>query len=247
MLIKKSLIKRNFNFILKKLYQAGLYKNYIPAPGKVAMGDFKRVKPFSVSFGYERGGPIDRYYIENFLNKNSLLIQGRVLEIGDNEYTLKFGETRVTKSDVLHIDSDNKQATFVGDLSNVPDLPADSFDCIVLTQTLHLIYDYKEALQTCYRVLKPGGILLLTVPGISQIDQGEWKKIWLYSFTESSITKMLSEIFPVRNIEVETFGNVMVATAFLFGMGLPELTKDHLDYNDPHYQVIITATAIKPA
>jgi len=246
MRIKKNLVKQNFNFLLKLMYKAGLYKNFIPAPGKIAMGDFNRVTPFSKSFGYERGGPVDRYYIEKFLKKQSLLIHGRVLEIGDNEYSLRFGGSNVTQSDVLHVDAGATQATFIGDLTNAPQIPADSFDCIVLTQTLHLIYDYKAALQTCYRVLKPGGTLLLTVPGISHIDQGEWKKIWLYSFTESSITKILSEIFPVEKTEVETFGNVLVATAFLYGVGLPELKTEQLDFNDSHYQVIITATAVKP-
>jgi glycosyltransferase involved in cell wall biosynthesis len=246
MQIKKSLLKHNFNFLLKFLYKAGLYKNFIPAQGKIAMGDFNRTTPFSKVFGYDRGGPVDRYYIENFLKKQSTVIHGRVLEIGDNEYTLKFGGLKVSQSDILHIDSDNAQATFTGDLSNAPHLPADAFDCIVLTQTLHLIYNYKAALQTCYRILKPGGTLLLTVPGICHIDQGEWRKIWLYSFTDSSITKVLSEIFPVERIEVETFGNVLVATAFLFGVGLPELKTEQMNFNDPHYQVIIAATAVKP-
>ncbi len=246
MQIKKSLIKRNFNFLLKLMFKAGLYKNFVPAPGKIAMGDFNRTTPFSKSFGYDRGGPVDRYYIENFLNKQSGIIRGRVLEIGDNEYTRKFGGSKVTQSDILHINPENRQATIIGDLSNAPHIPADSFDCIVLTQTLQMIYDYKAALQTCYRVLKPGGTLLLTVPGISHIDQGEWRKIWLYSFTDSSIIKILSEFFPVEKVEVETFGNVLVATAFLFGIGLPELKSEQMDLNDPHYQVIITTTAVKP-
>lgn len=247
MIIKKSLIKRNFNFLLKAMYKAGLYKNFVPAPGKLDMGDFSRVTPFSKNFGYERGGPVDRYYIENFLQKQSKYIWGRVLEIGDNDYTLSFGESRVTQSDILHINSENNKATFVGDLTDAPVLPSDAFDCIVLTQTLHIIYEYRKALETCYRILKPGGMLLLTVPGISHVDQGEWKKIWMYSFTESLITKSLSEIFPLDKIEVETFGNVLVACAFLYGMGLPELKKSQLDYNDPHYQVIIAATATKPS
>ncbi len=247
MMIKKSLIKRNFNFLLKALNKAGLYKKFIPAPGKIAMGDFNRVTPLSTNFGYERGGPVDRYYIENFLQKQSKHIRGRVLEIGDNDYTLRFGECRVTQSDILHINSENNKATFIGDLSDAPVLPSNAFDCVVLTQTLQFIFEYRKALDTCYRILKPGGILLLTVPGISHIDQGEWKKIWMYSFTESLIIKALSALFPLEKIEVETFGNVLVASAFLYGMGLPELKKSQLDYNDPHYQVIITATATKPS
>lgn len=247
MMMKKSVIKKGANFFLRWMYQAGAYKNFIPAPGKVIKGDFNRTTPFSESFGYERGGPIDRYYIENFLAKQAAAVKGRVMEIGDNAYTMQYGGSRVTKSDVLHIQEGHPSATIWGDLSNLPQVPDNSFDCIILTQTLQVVYNYKEALQTCYRILKPGGTLLLTVPGIGHIDQGEWKETWFWSFTKNSITKLLSEIFPVPNVEVQTFGNVLVASSYLYGMGLPEVRKSDMDYCDPHYQVIITAVAVKPA
>ena len=197
----KKLIKKSLPpLVAQWLHNKGLYKDYKPAPGTINLGSLNRTKPFSTEFGYDRGGPVDRYYIENFLQKNAKLIKGRVLEIGDNEYTLRFGGTKIIQSDILHVDDSNKQATFVGDLSNAPQLPDNSFDCIVLTQTLHLIYNYKDALQTCYRILKPGGALLLTVPGISHIDQGEWKNIWLWSFTQASIKRMLGETFPAGKL-----------------------------------------------
>lgn len=228
------------------LHDAGLYKAYKPAAGKIRRGDFNSTRPFSTNFGYDRGGPVDRYYIENFLAKNAALIRGRVLEIGDNDYTLRFGGDKVTQSDVLHVEENNPKATFVGDLSDAPHLPDNAFDCIVLTQTLHLIYRHVEALRTCFRILKPGGSLLLTVPGITHIDQGEWRDYWFWAYTQAAIKKMLSEVFPVDRIETETFGNVLVATAFLYGMGLPEMKKEEVEAHDPHYQVIITAKAIKP-
>jgi glycosyltransferase involved in cell wall biosynthesis/SAM-dependent methyltransferase len=217
----------------------------LPQQGKINMGDLARTTPFSTEFGFDRGGALDRYYIENFLQQQAPIIKGRVLEIGDNEYTLRFGGAAVTQSDILHVNEYNPKATFVGDLSNAPHLPDAAFDCIILTQTLHLIYNYNEALQTCLRILKPGGSLLLTSPGITHIDQGEWKKVWLWSFTDNAINRMLSQIFPPENVMVETYGNVLAATAFLYGMGLPELTREQLDTQDPHYQVIITAKATK--
>jgi SAM-dependent methyltransferase len=168
-----------------------------------------------------------------------------VLEIGDNDYTIQYGGSKVTQSDILHIDESNKQATFIGDLSTATHIPDNSFDAIVLTQTLHLIYKYADALDNCRRILKPGGTLLITVPGISHIAQDQWGDYWLWSFTKASMTKMLNEIFPPQNIEVNTHGNVYVATAFLYGMGLPEVRKENMDFHDPHYQVIITAKAIK--
>lgn len=242
----KKLIKKSLPPALADwMHNRGLYKSYKPATGAINLGSLNRTKPFSTQFGYDRGGPVDRYYIENFLEKNKSRIRGRALEIGDNEYTLRFGGNAVTQSDILHIDDSNKQATFIGDLSNAPQLPNDAFDCIVLTQTLHLIYNYKDALATCFRILKPGGTLLLTVPGISHIDQGEWKDIWLWAFTQASIKRLLAEVFPTEHTTVDTFGNVLAATAFLYGMGLPEVKKAQLDETDPHYQVIITACAQK--
>ncbi len=242
----KSFIKKNMPSIGKKwLRKTGLYKSRLPDVGTVNAGDFNSLVPFSTQFGYDRGGPVDRYYIENFLKKEAEQIKGRCLEIGDNEYSLLFGGSKLTQSDILHIDETNTKATFIGDLSNAPQLPDNAFDCIVLTQTLHLIYDFKAALATCYRILKPGGALLLTSPGITPIDHGEWKKTWYWSFTDKALIKLTAEVFPGSIVEVETFGNVYVASAFLYGMGLTEIPVEKLDYSDPHFQVIITVKAIK--
>ncbi|WP_224996724.1 glycosyltransferase [Cesiribacter sp. SM1] len=233
-------------FALRSLHKAGLHKYFKPGIGKVDAGDLARLTPLDVSFGYERGGPIDRYYIENFMERESASIRGRVLDIGDNAYTLQYGGSKVTKSDILHVEEGNPDATFIGDLSNAPHIPDNLFDCIVLAQTLHLIYDFEGAVKTCYRLLKPGGTLLLTVPGITPIDHGEWKKTWLWSFTELAMRKMFEKCFPSRQVEFHTYGNVWVATAFIQGMGLPEVKKEQLDYEDPHYPVIITVKATKP-
>ncbi|MFD2515168.1 glycosyltransferase [Pontibacter locisalis] len=247
---KKAIIKSGIKdltpaFGLKLLNKVGLQNHYVPPVGKVDLGDFNQVKPFSKEFGYDRGGPVDRYYIENFLREESGSITGRVLEIGDNSYTMQFGNGRVTHSDILHVDESNPSATFVGDISNAPHLPDNAFDCIILTQTLHLIYDFKGALHTCHRILKSGGNLLLTVPGITPIDHGEWKETWYWSFTDKAMQKLVAETFPDGTSEINTHGNVFAATAFLYGMGLAEVSKEKLDYNDPHYQVIVSVKAQK--
>jgi glycosyltransferase involved in cell wall biosynthesis len=242
--LKKRLKKLVPQFLQRRLYKMRIINQFIPTVGGIDKGDFNRVTPFSKEFGYDRGGPVDRYYIENFLEANSAAIKGRVLEIGDNDYTLRFGKSAVTQSDILHIDPSNTKATIIGDLADAPQIADNTYDCIVLTQTLHLIYNYKSALQTCFRVLKPGGVLLMTVPGITHIDQGEWKNNWLWAFTGASVRRMLSEVFP-SPAEVNTFGNVFIASAFLYGMGVNEVNKKQLDHNDPHYQVIITAKVLK--
>nr|MDQ6890483.1 methyltransferase domain-containing protein [Bacteroidota bacterium] len=124
-------------------------------------------------------------------------------------------------------------------------IPDNTFDAIILTQTLHLIYDFKAALSTCHRILKPGGTLLLTVPGITPIDRGEWNKTWYWSFTDKALKKLIPETFPSGDSEIQSFGNVFIATAFLYGMGIGEVEKSKLDVHDPAFQVIITVKATK--
>ena len=244
----KTLIKKSMPASgLKWLYKNALHKNYTPEVGAVDPGDLDRVTPFSTEFGYDRGGPVDRYYIENFLQKEAGSIRGRVLEIGDNAYTMQYGGANVTKSDILHVNDTNPIATLIGDISDAPQIPDNSFDCIVLTQTLHLIYDFKGALETCHRILKPGGALLLTVPGITPIDHGEWKETWYWSFTDKAMHRLMTDAFGKGKVDINTFGNVFAASSFLYGMGLPEVPVEKLEYRDPHFQVIITVKAVKSA
>ena len=216
----------------------------MPPVGWVRFGSLRRVTPISRSWGFDRGRPIDRYYIENFLAQHADDIRGRVLEIGDATYTLRFGD-RVTRSDVLHVTAGNPHATIVGDLTKAEHIPSDTFDCIILTQTLHLIYDVRAAIATLHRILKPGGVLLATVPGISQIDRYEWRDSWYWAFTTLSTRRMLEESFGDGGVDVEAFGNVLTAAAFLYGLATEELERNELDYWDAPYPLLITARARK--
>jgi glycosyltransferase involved in cell wall biosynthesis len=243
---QQSSVKGNLKTMIKSV-QAKL-KATLKKPGldPIEFGDLRRVIPVSRHFGFDRGLPIDRYYIEKFLAEQSQSIQGRVLEIGDNSYTREFGRDRVITSDVLHVHEGNPNATIIGDLTNAENIPSDAFDCFIFTQTLHLIYDLRAALTTLYRILKPGGTALITAPGISQIAVDEWKDYWLWSFTELSMHKLFSEFFPADHLAIETFGNVLAATAFLQGLATQELKVDELNYHDPSYQVLIAIRATKP-
>jgi SAM-dependent methyltransferase len=200
------------------------------------------VKPISRSFGFDRGRPIDRYYIENFLARHAEDIQGRVLEIMDDSYTRQYGGRRVEISDVLDVAEDNPQATIVADLARADHVPSDAFDCIIFTQTLQLIYDAQAAIRTLHRILKPGGVLLATFPGISQERGGDW----YWRFTSRSARRLFEEAFPAPSVEVETYGNVLSAISFLHGLSVEELRQQELDRRRPGYDVTITLRAVKP-
>ena len=219
-----------------------------PPIGWVRFGSLRRLTPISRSFGFDRGQPIDRHFIENFLTRYATDIRGSVLEIANNTYTRRFGGDRVTKSDVLFVEEGNPRATIVADLSSKDhSIASETFDCIILTQTLQYIYDTRAAIQTLYRILKPGGVVLATFPGTSMIsrsDMERWGEYW--RFTSLSATRLFEEAFPTKNVSVEVYGNVLAASAFLYGLVTGDLSKKELDHVDPDYEMLITVRAIKP-
>lgn len=206
-----------------------------------------RVTPVSKQFGFDRGNPVDRYYMEKFLAANQELIQGDVLEIAESTYTMRFGGARVAKAMILHATDDNPQADMVGDLATGAGICENIVDCFILTQTLLCIYDVRAALSNAVKVLKPGGHLLLTVPGITQIsryDMDRWGQYW--SFTDLAVRKLCEQAAPGGEISVRTYGNVKAAACFLYGLAAEEMSHQDLDYHDPDYQLLIAAVVRKP-
>ena len=217
---------------------------WAPRAGSVRFGDFGRTRPISNVDGYDRGKPIDRYYIERALADCSELVRGRVLEVGGRDYTRLFGAEKVVCSEVLDIDPLNPEATIIGDLGIVGSLPERAFDCIILTQTLQYVYDLDTALDNLHRALAPDGTLLITVPGISAIGKDE-TGFWYWEFTELSATRMLVGRFGATNVQVHSYGNVFAAVCFLTGLALAEVETERLEYQDERYPVTVFACARK--
>lgn len=231
----------------RRLYRWWRGNEAIPPVGQLDWGGLRRLTPINRNWGFERGQPVDRYYIERFLATHAADVRGRVLEIADATYTRRFGGHRVTRSDVLHAVEGNPAATIVGDLARGEEIPSDSFDCIICTQTLLVIYDVHAAVRTLHRILKPGGVLLATIPGgchqVASWDMDNWGDYW--RFTRLSVRRLFEEVFPRANIAIESHGNVLVAIAFLHGVTSAELRPEELDYRDPDYEVSITVRAVK--
>ncbi len=201
--------------------------------------------PLSRQFGLDRGLPIDRHYIEDFLHTWRDDIRGRVLEVGGDEYTRRFGGSRVAEHDVLSL-VDTPSTTIVGDLTRAATLPEAAYDCFILTQTLPFIFDVSAALRSAWRALKPGGVLLLTVPGISQVSQYDserWGDYW--RFTPQAVQRLLTGPFAAAEVALRTYGNVRSAAALLEGRAAHELRPIELEHVDPDYPVIVAARASK--
>ena len=215
-------------------------------PGRLTMraGRVSSLRPLSRIFGFDRGTPVDRLYIELFLARHSADIAGHVLEVGDDSYARRFGGGRVVRQDILNIDPNDPLATIVGDLSDPDTLPASTFDCIILTQTLQLVFDLPAAFANLRRSLRPGGVLLVTVPGIGPLWADQWKESFYWSFTPISVERLLKQAFDPSKVEVAAYGNLYAATAFLHGAAAEEVSKAKLRHFDPSYAITIAGRAV---
>lgn len=243
----KSQLRTFYRRILPVSARQWLTRNFrYPYAGKIDFGDLRRTQPISRVWGLDRGLPVDRYYIEQFLAAQSTEVRGHALEIGENRYTLRFGGTKVTKSDILHVAEGTPNATIIADLTRAGHIPSETFDCIICTQTLHLIFEVELAIETLYRILKPGGVLLATLPGISQVsryDMDRWGDYW--RFTSASAKRLFGQHFSPQEIQIQVFGNVLTATAFLQGIAAQDLNPADLDVCDIDYEVLIGVKTVK--
>ena len=210
------------------------------------IGDLRRTTPLT-TWGSSRGGPIDRIYIGQFVEQHAADVRGRALEIAGDEYISRFGRN-VRQTDILDVLADNPRATIVADLADAAVIPDDTFDCLIVTQVLLLVRDIPAALETCHRILAPGGVLLATTPGITRIApiesqvMGQW-----WHLTSMSAKALAEDAFGAGNVEVQTYGNVLAAAGFLYGLGAWDVTPEELAVHDPAFEVIIGIRAVKRA
>jgi peptidoglycan/xylan/chitin deacetylase (PgdA/CDA1 family)/glycosyltransferase involved in cell wall biosynthesis/SAM-dependent methyltransferase len=213
---------------------------------RVDRGDLRGSDPISPIWGRDRGTPVDRYYIERFLDTHRADIRGRVLEVRDATYTTRFGGSAVSRGDVVDIDASNSRATIVTDLRNATAIASEAYDCVIVTQTLHLIDDIAAAIRECFRILRPGGVVLATAPGIIRIDDEAGLDGDYWRLTEASARRLFSEAFPLECVGVTTYGNVGTSTAFLNGLAVEELSGAELDAHDPAFPLVVAVRAERP-
>lgn len=205
--------------------------------------ELRSTRPLSRVFGADRGQPVDRFYIEHFLASQRHLLGQQVLEVADSSYSRRFAAPEA-ELQVLHVQAEHPGVTLVGDLSRPETLPEAVVDSFICTQTLNFIYDLHAAIRGVHRVLRPGGVALVTLAGLCQIsryDMDRWGDYW--RFTQLSAQQAFAEVFGAGQIEVGYYGNVLAATALLHGISADELTPAELLEQDEDYPVLITVVA----
>jgi SAM-dependent methyltransferase len=210
--------------------------------GMPRWGNLRRVEPFSRNFGFDRGTPIDRYYLNKFLDANRSLITGDVLEIQSTGYTRRYGR-EVQRADSVDINP-AVHPRFVCDLARSGDMiPTGRYDCFLLPNTLQHLRELDECLRHALRIVKPGGVLLASAAGfVPLIPDGPdyWR------FSASGWSERLQRVWPACDVRVQSHGNCLAAVAAMLGLAVEEITPSELDVSDPQYPVLITVFCLKP-
>ena len=203
-----------------------------------------RVGPLDDNWGRGRGTPIDRWLIERFLAGEAGSIRGRVLEVLDDAYTVRFG-TAVEAAEVLDVDPGNPRATIVADLERPETFPEAAFDCVILTQTLQFVYGLQAAVESIHRSLRPGGVCLATAPVVSRLDRAGIPRGEFWRITPVGCERLFGERFGADRVAVTVFGNARTCAAFLLGLAAEELSERELTAVEPFFPLLVAVTAVK--
>jgi SAM-dependent methyltransferase len=198
-------------------------------------GNLRRVTPISTSYGFERGTPIDRYYVHKFFIAHRGLITGRVLEIQTRDHTRRYGSA-VTAMDTLDISLEFRP-TYQCDLASASIVSDGGYDCFLLPNTLCFLEDLDGALREARRIVRRGGTILATVPGFVPLTPD----VADYWHASADGWRVVAErVWPGCETAVESHGNCLAAAASMYGIAAEELTGAELDANDPRYPVLVT-------
>ena len=206
-------------------------------------GNLRRLQPFSAYYGFDRGTPVDRPYIDAWLTEHAHLIRGRTLEIRSAEYSMRYG-SELESCDVMDIDPANPAATIVADANERGSLRPDYYDCIILTQTLQFL-DPPRAIDNLYSALRPGGNLLISVPSASRVEP-HCEHSDFYRWTPAGLRRLLQTL-EGAHVAVQGRGNLLTVVAHLHGLVAEELREEELRFTDARYPLVAFATVQKPA
>lgn len=199
--------------------------------------------PLGDDYGFDRGTPLDRWYIERFLAQHREAIRGSVLEVGDPKYTAQFGQGRVSTATIVDVDSANPQATLIADLTEPGSLAVEAYDCVILTEVLHLVASPGLCIENCGAALRGGGSLLVTVPALKRVSPTHPRSDF-WRFTPPGLELLFHRHWQ-GPVSISSFGNLRVCVGFLLAHVVEELEEDDLALNDERFPLTVAAYAQK--
>jgi SAM-dependent methyltransferase len=211
----------------------------------------RRLRP--LAGGRQRGTAVIRYYWERFLITHRLDIRGRALEVGSTETVRRLGGGAVLHAEAIDLAA-RPGIDIVGDLSRADALAAETYDCVVVPFTAHLIYDIDAAIYHAVRLLKPGGVLLVNFPCVDYyfpngLDMQTGTTLFVHWwFTPIQVENLLRRIgLDAGDFTLTIDGNLFARVAYQTNLPIEELTAGERDTVDAGHPLLISARIVRPA
>jgi SAM-dependent methyltransferase len=199
-------------------------------------GNLRRTRPFSDNFGFDRGTPIDRYYLHHFLHRHRAHITGRVLEIQNSDYTKRFGHD-LLETHTIDVNPAFRP-TYHCDLARIDGcVPDGHYDCFLLPNTLSVLHDIEPCLSNAARIVRPGGVILATAAALVPLT-GDMPNYWHLS--ADGWRELTRRAWPDTAVHVEAHGNCLAAIAAMLGLAHEEIDPAELDIHDARFPVLVT-------
>jgi SAM-dependent methyltransferase len=220
---------------MQALQEAGFI---VPDVGALKWGDLRRTQPLCQFFGFTRGTPIDRYYLNRFVESIRDEVRGITLEIGGEKQNRDlFGFKCATEYRVL--DLPGLSDDVAGDVSRRDTFAENTFDSIVIFNVLEHCERPQQVVDNIHRWLQPGGKAFVLVPTAQKLHPAPgdyWRPL----------PQGLQSLFRAfSKHETRTYGNIATVIASFHGIAAEELTGEELDFNHPDYPVVSCIIAEK--
>ncbi|WP_169221635.1 methyltransferase domain-containing protein [Brasilonema sp. UFV-L1] len=210
-----------------------------PAVNTLDWGDLKRRFPICHKFGFTRGTPVDRYYLDKFISEIRHQVVGSVLEIGGVLLNKEIYQLSVaTEYQTLDLVS-RPGVTVVGDAHDSTIIMPESLDTVLVFNVLEHCHNPWVVVQNIYSWLRVGGKCFCMVPSaqkLHSLPKDYWRPL-------PDGMKQLFQDFSESNLHI--YGNPLTVLASFMGVAAEELSPQDLDDFHPDYPVATCIAALK--
>ena len=157
---------------------------------------------------------VRRHFVDNFFfSHKNLFTEGKiVLDIGGKKNNKRgLFDIGKTNANVKYVNVDlSTNPDIVSDASNIP-LPDNSYDVAIMGELLEHVPDPKNVLKEAYRLLRSGGLVLITVPFLYPVhaDPYDFGRYTDYFWQETL------EKIGFKEIKIEKQGTIFAVLALI--------------------------------
>lgn len=185
--------------------------------------------------------PCDRRYIAVFIAQHAADIRGRVLEFAPPLYAPPLSPEHL---DVMSVEAGPGLLTCDLSAAQLP-LPPAQYDCIICTQVLGFVAALERAVHHLYCLLKPGGVLLLSMNAQGRVGRYDATHYgYRARLTQLGVRELLERTFGAP-VEVTAYGNTYAVMAALNALPAYALDARQWQAVDPRCPLTIVARAVK--